>query len=382
MNQFNYTIPQNIIFGMNQVETLVTHVEKIGIKKVLLVSDRTLETLGYVERISKILAEGDIKMTTYLDVEPNPSIETVEKAVEVYKESGCEGIITLGGGSPMDVAKAVGVLVKYGGSITDYEGGHKVPGKIVPLIAIPTTAGTGSEVTAFAVITDRTRNYKLTVFSYELIPSHAILDPSLIMLLPPQVAASTGIDALVHAVEAYLSKAASPFTDAMAEKAIEMIGSNIRLFVANRDNEEAASGMMNASTFAGIAFAWARLGNIHAMAHPLGGFFNLPHGVANAVLLPTVLSYNALADEGRYEKIYRLLTGKNIENFEPVILVESIRELLDDLGIPKSLAQLGVKEDKIPEMAMDAMKSGNILVNPRQSTVKNIENLYRLAMEG
>lgn len=179
----------------------------------------------------------------------------------------------------MDVAKAVGVLAKYGGEIGDYEGAHKVPGPIVPIIAIPTTAGTGSEVTAFSVITDEARNYKLTVFSYELIPSYALLDPELVMTSPASVAAACGVDALIHAWEAYTSRDASPFSDAMAEKAMELIGANLRRFVANRQDEEAAAAMLSGSMFAGIAFAWARLGNIHAMSHPVSAYFHVAHGV-------------------------------------------------------------------------------------------------------
>ena len=174
----------------------------------------------------------------------------------------------------MDVAKAVGVVAKYGGSITEYEGGGKVPGDIVPLIAIPTTAGTGSEVTAFSVITDHSRNYKLTVFSYKLIPSYGILDAELLTTAPASVAAACGIDAMVHALEAYISKDASPFSDAMAEKALELIGKNIRSYVADRTNLEAAEGMLVGSLFAGIACSWARLGDVHAMSHPVSAFFN------------------------------------------------------------------------------------------------------------
>ena len=316
------------------------------------------------------------------DVEANHSTVTVEKAVQAFKESGGDCIIALGGGSPMDVAKAVGVVAVYGGAIEDYEGGGKVPGKITPVIAIPTTAGTGSEVTAFTVITDHARNYKLTVFSYELIPQYALLDPELMMSLPESVAAATGIDALVHAIEAYLSKAASPFSDSMAEKAMELIGGSLRLFVSDRKNKEAASAMLTGSMFAGLAFSWARLGNVHAMAHPLGGYFDVPHGVANAILLPIVMAYNAPAENGRYKKIYQYLTPdkKTEENFTPDFLVNELRDLTNSLGIPKNLTEVGVREDKIPAMAADAMKSGNILVNPRETTIEDIKALYLAAM--
>lgn len=282
----------------------------------------------------------------------------------------------------MDVAKAVGVLSTYGGKITDYEGNHKVPGPIVPMIAIPTTAGTGSEVTASSVITDEERNYKFTVFSYEILPKYAVLDPELIMTAPASIAASCGVDALIHAMEAYISRNASPFSDAMAEKAMELIGGNIRRFVANRQDEEAACAMMAGSTFAGISFAWARLGNVHAMSHPVSAYFHVPHGVANSILLPTVFEYNALADNGRYEVIYNYIREghEEVTGFKAEMLVEEIRKLNEVLEIPTSLSEVGVIEDLIPQMAEDAMKSGNIPANPRQSTVKDIIALYKNAL--
>ena len=318
----------------------------------------------------------------FLDILPNPTVEMVDQAVKAYQDSGATSIVALGGGSPMDVAKAVGVLATYGGSITEYEGAHKVPGAIVPMIAIPTTAGTGSEVTAFSVITDTARNYKLTVFSYELLPKYALLDPEMITSVPPSVAAACGIDALIHALEAYISLGSSPFSDAMAEKAMELIGGNIRRFVANRKDIEAASAMMTGSMFAGIAFAWARLGNVHAMSHPVSAYFGVAHGVANAILLPVIVEYNALADHGRYEKIYNYIReGKEpAKDFKPQMLVDEIRSLNAQLGIPASLSAVGVTEDKIPAMAEDAMKSGNIAVNPRQSTIRDIIALYHKAL--
>jgi alcohol dehydrogenase len=382
IKDFTFTVPQDIIFGVGSLSRLPEFLEKNKSDNVLLVSDRGLEALGTVAKVSDIMTAGGIKVTTFLDVEPNPSVETVNAATDIYKSSGATSVLALGGGSPMDVAKAVGILATFGGNIVEYEGAHTVPGKIVPIIAIPTTAGTGSETTPFVVITDRSRNYKLTVFSYNVIPSYALLDPELITGMPPFVAASTGIDALIHSLEAYLSKGASPFSDAMGQKGMQLIGKNIRAFVSDRTNMDAASAMLSASMFGGIAFGWARLGNVHAMAHPLGGFFNVPHGVANAILLPTILEYNALADNGRYEEIYNYIKrpGKKIKGFTPDVLIDEVRELLADLSIPKTLSDVGVTADKIPEMSADAMKSGNILANPRQSTQKDIEALYAKAL--
>ena len=250
------------------------------------------------------------------------------------------------------------------------------------MIAIPTTAGTGSEVTAFSVITDHSRNYKLTVFSYEILPKYAILDPELITTAPASVAAACGIDAMIHALEAYISTAASPFSDAMSEKALELIGGNIRRYVANRKDEEAASAMMAGSLFAGIAFSFARLGNVHAMSHPVSAYFNVAHGVANAILLPFILDYNKLADNGKYRKIYQYISQKNIDGieFNPDMLVDEVKKLNKLLGIPSSLSEVSVTEDKIEAMGEDAMKSGNILVNPRSSTLNDIIELYKKAL--
>ncbi|WP_411675721.1 iron-containing alcohol dehydrogenase family protein [Caproicibacter sp.] len=379
MKDFTFKIPQDIVFGVGSLKKLPEILKKIGSSRVMVVSDHSLEKLGVVKKVTDICEKNGISSCGFLDVMPNPTVDCVNEAVKLYQSSGATSMIALGGGSPMDVAKAAGVVAAHGGKITDYEGAHLIPGPIVPIIAIPTTAGTGSEVTAFSVIVDKARNYKLTVFSYELIPRFAVLDPNLIMTLPPAVAASTGIDAMIHAIESYLSRDASPFSDAMAEKALSLIGANIRKFVACRQNEEAACAMMTGSMFAGIAFAWARLGNVHAMSHPVSAFFNVPHGVANAVILPTVLEYNALADDGRYEEIFNYIKkgNKSCKSFVPQMLVDEIRELLNDLSIPMHLSGFNVTEDLFPQMAEDAMKSGNIFANPRQSTQADIENLYR-----
>ncbi len=382
MNDFRFKIPQNIEFGMGSLNKLPEILKENKSDNVLLVSDRGLESIGVVKKVQDIIEAGGIKCTPYLDVIPNPTVDNVNAATAVYKECGASSIVALGGGSAIDVAKAIGVLANYGGDITEYEGMHKVPGPIVPMIAIPTTAGTGSEATASSVITDESRNYKLSVFSYEILPKYAILDPALIMTTPASIAAACAVDALIHAIEAYISRNASPFSDAMAEKAMELIGGNIRRFVANRQDEEAACAMMAGSNFAGIAFAWARLGNVHAMSHPVSAYFHVAHGVANSILLPAVMEYNALADNGRYEVIYNYISqGSHVsDGFKPEMLVEEIKKLNADLGIPESLSEVGVTEDMIPTMAEDAMKSGNIPANPRQTNVNDIIKLYKQAL--
>ncbi len=398
MNPFEFFIPQNIIVGSGTLARLPECAEKLGGSHAMVISGPTLRKMGVVDKAADYLKEAGVKVDIFTDVEANPSVTTVEKATDAFKEAGADFIVALGGGSPMDVAKAVGVTAKFGGSITEYEGAHKVPGKIVPLIAIPTTAGTGSEVTAFSVITDHSRDYKLTVFSYELFPAYAILDPELLTSAPASVAAACGIDAFIHAEEAYVSTAASPFSDAMAEKAMELIGKNIRKFVARRTDLEAAEAMLTGSLFAGIAFSFARLGNVHAMSHPVSAFFDVPHGVANAVLLPVIAEYNALADHGRYLTVYNYISPIPAfeDEFEPLMLVDAIRELNEDIGIPENLTEAirqtakrkdpsGTVSDeeiesKIDAMADDAMKSGNIAVNPRSSRKQDIVDLYYKAL--
>lgn len=394
MNEFSFSVPQNITVGKGSLAKLPEIAKKSGGSHAFLMSGPHLAKMGLVEKAANSLKSAGIAVDTFTDIEGNPSVETVDKATAAFKEAGADFIVAFGGGSPMDVAKAVGVTAKYGGSITEYEGAHKVPGPIIPLIAIPTTAGTGSEVTAFSVITDHSRDYKLTVFSYEILPAYAILDAEFLTTAPASVAAACGIDAFIHAEEAYISTAASPFSDAMAEKAMSLIGKNIRRFVANRGDIEAAEAMLTGSLFAGIAFSFARLGNVHAMSHPVSAFFDVPHGVANAVLLPVIAEYNALADHGRYLTIYNDISPVPAyeDEFEPMMLVDAIRDLCDDIGIPANLTEAINNasktgpvsaeeiENKIEAMAVDAMKSGNIAVNPRSSRQCDIEMLYRKAL--
>ena len=381
MKPFQFSVPQDVIVGSGSAEKLGEAAKKLGGTHALIISGPHLTKMGHVKHCQGLLKAAGIASDAFTETEGNPSTETVAKAAEMYKSCGADFLVAFGGGSPMDVAKAVAVVAKFGGKITDYEGAGTVPGEPVPLIALPTTAGTGSEVTAAAVITDHSRNYKLTVFDAKLIPKAAILDPDFLTTAPAGIAAACGIDAMVHAIEAYISRAASPFSDAMAEKALELIGKNLRRYVANRTDLEAASGMLTGSLFAGIAFSWARLGDVHAMSHPVSAYFDVPHGVANAILLPTVMEFNALADDGKYENIYDYISlNPSSEYFEPQDLVELLKELNESLGIPACLADVGVKADNFDAMADDAMKSGNIAVNPRTTTKKDILALYQKAL--
>lgn len=381
MATYSFCVPGTVISGAGCVLKIGELLRKENVERVLLVSDRGLERSGLVARVQSEIESAGIGSASYLDVEANPSVETVEAAVSAYQAAQAQAVVAVGGGSPMDVSKALSILVRYGGDIRQYEGADKIPGPVVPLFAIPTTAGTGSEVTAFSVITDRKTNYKFSIMSQRIIPRYALLDATLIASLPAHIAAATGVDAIVHATESYISRVESPFADAMAEKALQLLGRSIRRFVANREDTQAAQDMLNGSMFAGVAFAWARLGNVHAMSHPVSGHFNVPHGVANAILFPYILDYNALADEGRYRFVYNCISRVPADcTFLPEMLAEAVRALNAELGLPKHLSDVGVSADAIASLAADAMKSGNVLSNPRITRQSDIEALYQRAL--
>ena len=344
MDSFSFTIPQNIKFGAGTLDLLPDLAKELGKSKGYIISGPHLNKIGMVAKCRKALKNAGMESECFTETEGNPSTDTVVKATEGFKKSKADFIVAFGGGSPLDVAKAVAVLATYGGNIVDYEGAGKVMGPVVPMIAIPTTAGTGSEVTAFSVITDHSRNYKLTVVSNYLLPAYVILDPDLIATVPANTAAACGIDAMVHALEAYISKAASPFSDIFAREALRLIGGSIRDYVADRSNPAACESMMVGSLFAGIAFSHARLGNVHAMSHPVSAYFDVPHGVANAILLPTVVDFNKdAADPEKYRYIYGCISkdmGADI-NFTPDMLATEIRMLNYELGILPTLSDIG-----------------------------------------
>lgn len=382
MDSFSFTIPQNIKFGAGTLDLLPDLAKELGKSKGYIISSPHLNKIGMVAKCRKALKSAGMESECFTETEGNPSTDTVVKATEGFKKSKADFIVAFGGGSPLDVAKAVAVLATYGGNIVDYEGAGKVMGPVVPMIAIPTTAGTGSEVTAFSVITDHSRNYKLTVVSNYLLPAYVILDPDLIATVPANTAAACGIDAMVHALEAYISKAASPFSDIFAREALRLIGGSIRDYVADRSNPAACESMTVGSLFAGIAFSHARLGNVHAMSHPVSAYFDVPHGVANAILLPTVVDFNKdAADPEKYRYIYGCISkdmGADI-NFTPDMLATEIRMLNYELGILPTLSDIGVTSDKFEQMADDAMKSGNIQCNPQFTMKNDILKLYEQA---
>ena len=382
-NVVTFQIPTQVVFGVGALQRVVDFVAAGGEAKALIATDQGVKNAGLLEKLTAVLKEHRVPFAVFDRTEANPSVETVEAATALLHDKECTVVVGLGGGSPMDVAKSVGVMATNPGSIRDYEGVGKIQNRPLRVAAIPTTAGTGSEVTPFIVITDVARRYKMTIVSPFAVPAMAIVDPMLMTTMPAKIAAATGMDALTHGVESYVSLGAQPFTEALVLHGIRLISDNLRKGVAHRANLEAMSNLAIASTMVAAAFSHTRLGNGHAMAHPLGGFYDIPHGVANAVLLPHIMEFNSLACPEKMSRVAQTM-GVDVFGLSPMegaaAAVDAVRQLNQDVGIVDGLRALGVKEEEIPAMAADAMKSGNVLANPRYTTIDDIIMLYRAAL--
>lgn len=378
---FNFEAPARLTFGAGAAGKLPEAAAGLGGRAVV-ISDPGIAKVGLLERILKLLDGAGIVVEPFTQVEPNPSVETVHAAHDLFRRTRAAFVVAVGGGSAMDVAKVVGVLAQHAGTVRDYEGIGKVPGPGVPVVAIPTTAGTGSEVTVFAVITDRQRAFKMTVGSPLIVPQVALCDPELTLSMPQPLTAATGMDALTHAIECYINTVHNPIAKALALEAMRLIGHHLRTAYATGQDLPARTAMLLASTMAGMAFTRTRLGNVHAMSHPLGAHFDLPHGVANAILLPYVMAWNMVACYETYPQVAAAL-GERVDGRSPreaaEAAVEAVRRLARDVGIPERLREMGVTREGIPRMAEDAMKSGNILVNPRSTTYNDIVALFETA---
>lgn len=384
-NRYEFYLGTRVVFGCGVVAEVGGLIqERFGVRSVYIVTDPGVRRAGLLKKVEDSLNTAGIHYSVFEEVLPNPTIENVEAGLTVLP-GDCGVIVAVGGGSPIDVAKAIAVVATNGGSIKDYEGMNKVKKPKLPVVAVPTTAGTGSEVTASAVITDRTRQRKMAIISQFIPPELAVVDPLLTVSIPPALTASTGMDALTHAIEAYVSRAAMPMTDALALYSIRLIGKNLRRAVFCGGDLSARENMMMASLMAGAAFANARLGLVHAMAHPLGGVFNMPHGVANAILLPYVMRFNALASPAKFKDIAEAL-GERVdclsEREAALKAVEAVVKLASDIGIPRSLKEVNISEEQIKKLVEETMVSGNVRVNPRQVTEEDVERLYREAIEG
>lgn len=378
----DFRLPTRVLHGPGSIQRLPDVLPE-G-RRVLIVSDKGLADIGLVDRVTAILDDAGIAHALFTDVVGNPVARNVTAGAKTYKDAGCGAILGLGGGSPMDVAKMIGVLAGHGGRIDQYLGAPaKITGDIPPLVCVPTTYGTGSEVTPFAVLTNPTSKNKDPVISWKIAPRAAILDGELCLALPASLGGPTGMDALTHAIESYTNLMASPLTDHIALGAIEMIGQHLRTACANDHELEATQQMLLASCMAGMAFAQTRLGNVHAMSHPVGAQFGVHHGLANAVLLPHVMEYNLQARTAKFGDIAVAL-GEEVDGLSDYdaacLAVEQVRQMNDDLGIPRGLKETGVKSTGVKALARAAMNSGNVAVNPRKTSLSDMEALFRTAL--
>ncbi|MBP8869568.1 MAG: iron-containing alcohol dehydrogenase [Enterocloster sp.] len=356
--------------------------KSLGGKKALIVTDAFLEKQGMAAMIQGILSEVGVESVVFGGAEPNPKDTNVEAGLRVFKENGCDSIISLGGGSSHDCAKGIGLVASNGGNIRDYEGIDRSTKNMCPMVAINTTAGTASEITRFCIITDTSRHVKMAIVDWRVTPQIAINDPKLMVGMPPSLTAATGMDALTHAIEAYVSTNANPLTDAAALMAITMITQYLPKAVANGTYMKARDKMAYGQYLAGIAFNNASLGYVHAMAHQLGGFYNLPHGVCNAILLPHVEEFNLIGNMNCFRDIAKAM-GENIEGLSATEAakkaIHAIRQLSEQVGIPKDLRSLGVKEEDFEIMAENAMKDVCQLTNPRKATKEQVIGIYKAA---
>lgn len=380
-----YFLPTRNVFGEGAVQEAGDLVKSLGAKKCLIVTDRYLGQIGMADRVQGILKKAGIEACIFAGAEPNPTDKNVEAGARFYQENECNSIISLGGGSSHDCAKGIGLVAANGGQIADFEGVDKSSKPMIPLMAINTTAGTASEITRFCIITDTSRKVKMAIVDWRVTPQIAINDPELMKGMPPSLTASTGMDALTHAIEAYVSTDANPLTDAAAIMAIKMIAHYLPKAVANGNYMKARDKMAYAQYLAGIAFNNASLGYVHAMAHQLGGFYNLPHGVCNAILLPYVESYNLIGNMNRFRDVAQAM-GVQVEGISVTCAaekaIEAIKKLSRQLEIPSDLKQLGVREEDFGIMADNAKKDVCQLTNPRTATREQVIEIYRQAYVG
>ena len=377
-----FFIPAVNIMGNGCLDEAMTAIRNYGFRNALIVTDAGLAKAGVAAKIAEKLALQDINAVIFDGAKPNPSIANVEAGLAVLKQHQCDFVLSLGGGSPHDCAKGIALCATNGGHIRDYEGVDRSAKPQMPLVSINTTAGTASEMTRFCIITDEERHVKMAIVDRNVTPLLSVNDPELMVAMPKGLTAATGMDALTHAIEAYVSTAANPITDACAIKAMELISQNLRQAVNDGKDLTARENMAYAQFMAGMAFNNASLGFVHAMAHQLGGFYDLPHGVCNAVLLPHVQTFNASVCAARLTDVAHAL-GADVRGLSPEegaqAAIAAIRTLSRDVEIPAGLRDLGAKLDDIPILATNALKDACGFTNPRKADQGQIEEIFRNA---
>ncbi|WP_421174560.1 L-threonine dehydrogenase [Aeromonas enteropelogenes] len=383
MATFKFYIPAINLMGAGCLQEAAADIKGYGYRKALIVTDKILGQIGVVAKLTGLLAQNGIDSVVFDETKPNPTTSNVEAGLTMIKANGCDCVISLGGGSPHDCAKGIALVAANGGNIKDYEGVDRSAKPQLPLIAINTTAGTASEMTRFCIITDEARHVKMAIIDKHVTPLMSVNDPELMLAKPAGLTAATGMDALTHAIEAYVSTIATPVTDASAVMAIQLIAKHLRTAVNQGDDLHAREQMAYAQFLAGMAFNNASLGYVHAMAHQLGGFYDLPHGVCNAVLLPHVQAYNAQVSATRLKDVAGFM-GVDVSAMSDeqgaAAAIEAIKALARDVKIPAGLEQLGVKVDDFDTLASNALKDACGFTNPKQASHEEIVAIFRAAM--
>jgi len=379
-----FRIPRVVITGSGASEQVGEESRKLGVKKGLIVTDKIMVKI-VVDSITKALEQSKVQFAIYDGVATEPTVDFVQEGLKVYKENGCDFLLAVGGGSSIDTAKAIAVMVTNTGSIEDYQGLGKITKKGVPLVAVPTTAGTGSEVTSSTIITDTKTDVKMLIISPFLMAEIAIVDPLLTLSCPRGLTAAVGIDALTHAIEAYVSVKVQPMSDIFCLSAIELISGNLRQAWANGNNIEAREKTMLGALQAGIAFSNSSIALVHGMSRPIGAYFHVPHGASNAALLGVVMEFSLIGNPSRYAHIAKAM-GEDISGLTDLEAAElgtkAVKRLIQDVKVA-SLPGLGVDKERLdelaPKMTQDAIASGSPANNPRQATKEEIIELYKLA---
>lgn len=371
------------VFGVNAIDLAGRYAKNFGATRVCLVSDPGVMQAGWAQRVADSLMAEGLEYVLFSQLSPNPRSEEVMQGARIYAENRCDVIVAVGGGSVMDCAKGIGIVSANGLNVLQFEGVDNVPYPMPPLVCIPTTSGTSADVSQFAIINNEFERVKIAIISKSVVPDVALIDPSTLLTMDNYLTACTGIDALVHAIEAYVSNAASAFTDIYAREAIALVATNLPMCLASPANMLAREKMMLGSLYAGLAFSNASLGAVHAMAHSLGGYLDLPHGECNAMLLPHVVNYNYLSANLRYNEVARLM-GIDTDGLPTTKakakLVGNLVDLLHHSGITNTLSSSGVSLSDVPYLARKAMLDPCRITNPRDPSRTDIEVIYREAL--
>lgn len=376
-------VAPEFVFGIDARKLAGRYAKNFGARKVLVVTDPGVVSAGWTYDVLVFLREAGVEYAVFSSVTSNPKTEEVRAGAEIYQREGCNAIVAVGGGSPMDCAKGIGIVSTNNLDILEFEGVDKVGLSTPPLICIPTTAGSAADVSQFAIITDVRRGVKFAIISKMIVPDVALIDPVTTTTMPAELTACTGMDVLCHAIEAFVSTAHSSITDLHALQAIRLVMENLLPAIHEPDNMVLRGMMMQACLDAGLAFSNASLGMVHAMAHALGGLLDAPHGKCNAILLPYVIAFNYEEVPCRYGEIAKAM-GLEVKGKAPAEVLSDIVSALGRLneaaGISVSLGSLGVRRDVIPELAKKAMNDPCIYTNPRQPQLQDIESIYEKAL--